>query len=65
MSVIPTRPPCDNCGQPSKYIGHHPEAGVLYVCGGCISGQGFWRSELLDARDERLKKIRENKEVAK
>jgi ribosomal protein S27AE len=58
----PTRPPCDNCGEGSKYIGHHGEAGQVYACGDCVVGQDFWHSELLDARDERLRKIIE-KEV--
>lgn len=34
-------PPCDNCGQPAKLVGDHPEAGHGYVCDDCWRGQGF------------------------
>lgn len=34
-------PPCDNCGQPARFVGSHPEAGHSYVCDGCWRGQGF------------------------
>ncbi len=35
------RPPCENCGQPATHYGTHPEAGSIYVCRDCITGQGF------------------------
>jgi hypothetical protein len=34
-------PECSNCGEPAKWLGTHPDAGGVPVCGQCVGGQGF------------------------
>ena len=48
-------PECDNCGNPAKWRGSHPDAGSTAVCEDCVIGQGFTN---LRSIEEMLKRER-------
>jgi hypothetical protein len=60
---VSTRPPCDNCGEPSTHLASHDEAGGVHVCPDCIHGHGLRYIETYEQRDKRLAEYYKKKEA--